>query len=81
MDALGQPNSLGAALLKYEKDFGVGMKPNQVTFETLASEYYDAAPIDWDGNVNVSGVFYVPGSKVIVQIDKGILTGQKDYSQ
>ena len=56
------------------------MKPNQVTFETLASEYYDAAPIDWDGNVNVSGVFYVPGSKVIVQIYKGSLTGQNDYS-
>ena len=28
MDALGQPSTFGAALMAYEKAFGLGMKPN-----------------------------------------------------
>ena len=77
MDALGQPASLGAALMAYEKAFGLGMKPNQMAFEGMVSEYYDPAPENWEDNANVSGTYYVPGSMVVVVIEKGKLKNQK----
>ena len=81
MDALGQPASLSAALMAYEKAFGLGMKPNQMAFEGMVSEYYDPAPENWEDNANVSGTYYVPGSMVVVVIEKGKLKNQKDYSK
>ena len=81
MDALGQPASLSAALMAYEKAFGLGMKPNQMAFEGMVSEYYDPAPQNWEDNANVSGTYYVPGSMVVVVIEKGKLKNQKDYSK
>jgi hypothetical protein len=81
MDALGQPSTFGAALMAYEKAFGLGMKPSQLVFEDMVSEYYDPAPENWEGNENVSGTYYVPGSMVVVIIEKGKLKNQKDYSK
>ena len=81
MDALNQPSTLGAALLAYEKAFGLGMKPNQMTFEDMVSEYYDPAPENWEDNANVSGTYYVPGSMVVVVIEKGKVKNKKDYSK
>ena len=81
MDALGQPASLGAALMAYEKAFGLGMKPNQMAFEGMVSEYYDPAPENWEDNANVSGTYYIPNTMVVVVIEKGKLKNQKDYSK
>ena len=81
MEALGQPSTLAKALTAFQGKFGYGLLPDNDSLESMIAEYYDPAPPNWKDNENVSGNYSIPGTTLVVIIEKGKVINKKDYSQ
>ena len=75
--ALGSPGTLGESFIEFTRKSG--MRPSEIEFDALAEGYTKGAlPADYQTS-KPTGIFYIPGEMLVVEVVAGEVKSRKSY--